>query len=89
MREGDRLFVRSVDGRDAAWFRGGLATHEGHIAAGGAEKDVTFVGVDSDRDASLDAAYRAKYGSSIRVTRITSPEARAAGLELIPGADRT
>lgn len=30
-------------GRTATWFRGTQVCHEGHIRAGGVEKDVTFV----------------------------------------------
>ena len=33
VRNGDDLFVRSVNGRDAAWFRGVQDRHEGHIWA--------------------------------------------------------
>lgn len=80
-----RLYVRSVNGRDAAWFRGTQATHEGHIRAGGIEKDVTFVDVPDDIDAHLDAAYRAKYSySPSSVAHIVAPQARAAVLELVP-----
>ena len=43
VRVGDDLYVRSVNGRNSAWFRGVLTRHEGRIWAGGVEKDVTFV----------------------------------------------
>jgi hypothetical protein len=80
----DRLFVRSVNGRDAAWFRGTLATHEGHIRAGGLERDVTFVDAPDGVDDALDRAYRAKYAySPASVAHINSPRARAATLELV------
>src|SRR5437879_3049374 len=59
VRHGDDLYVRSVNGPTAAWFRGTQARHQGRIWAGGLEKDVTFV--DADHDDQLDAAYRAKY----------------------------
>ncbi len=79
-----RLFVRSVNGREAAWFRGTQATQEGHIRAGGIEKDVTFVDVSGDLEAELDAAYRAKYSySPASVAHIVAPKARAATLELL------
>lgn len=82
---GGRLYVRSVNGRDAAWFRGTQATHEGYIRAGGIEKDVTFVDVSDDINAQLDAAYRAKYSySPSSVAHIVAPQARAAALELVP-----
>ena len=43
VRLGDDLFVRSVNGRTSAWFRGAQVRHEGHIWAGGVDKDVTFI----------------------------------------------
>ncbi len=59
---GDSLYVRSVNGRTAAWFRATQVRHEGRIQAGGAAKDVTFTEeVDLDINARIDAAYRDKY----------------------------
>jgi hypothetical protein len=82
---GDRLYVRSVNGPDAAWFRATQATHEGHISAGGVEKDVTFAAVPHAIDDALDNLYRAKYGyDSSSVASINSPLARSAALELVP-----
>src|SRR3954453_12156208 len=60
VREGDDLYVRSVNGRDASWFRGVQSRHEGRIWASGIEQDVQFVETD-DRNDEIDAAYRAKY----------------------------
>ncbi len=60
-RSGDDLYVRSVRGRDAHWFRGTQERHEGRIRAGGVHQDVTFVDADHDIDDEVDAAYRAKY----------------------------
>ncbi|HKA11853.1 MAG TPA: DUF2255 family protein [Candidatus Dormibacteraeota bacterium] len=37
---GDDLYVRSVNGRGAAWFRGTQARHQGRIPTGGVEEDV-------------------------------------------------
>jgi hypothetical protein len=80
-----RLYVRSVNGPDAAWFRGTQCTHEGHIRAGGVDKDVTFVDVHEDINNALDAAYRAKYNHEpSSVALIVSPQARSATLELVP-----
>ena len=42
VRLGDDLYVRSVNGRTSAWFRGTQVRHEGHIQAGGVSKDVTL-----------------------------------------------
>jgi hypothetical protein len=91
VRYGDGLYVRSVQGRTAAWFRGAQARHEGHIQAGGVDKDVTFVDADHDVDDDLDAAYRAKYhryAASI-VGHIVGPEARSTTIELVPRSTRS
>lgn len=87
VRVGDDLYVRSVYGRTSAWFRGVLARHEGHIRAGGVDKDVAFIEEsDPDTNAQIDAAYRAKYrryAASIVDSTLT-PQARAATVRLTP-----
>ena len=85
VREGDDVYVRSVNGRSSSWFRGAQTTHQAHISAGGLEKDVGLIEPDDAGDA-IDAAYRSKYrryAGSI-VDSIVSPEARAATLKLVP-----
>jgi hypothetical protein len=85
VRHGDDLYVRSVYGRTSAWFRGAQAQHEGHIRAGGVEKDVRLVETDDLND-EIDAAYRSKYhryAESI-VGSIVTSEARDAMLKLVP-----
>ena len=85
VRLGDELYVRSVNGRTAAWFRGAEVRHQGHIRAGGVDKDVTFLEADEALNDRIDAEYRSKYGtSSSAVNRITSAEARSTTLELVP-----
>ena len=86
VRLGDDLYIRSVNGRSGSWFRGMQARHEGHLRAGGVDKDVTFV-EDNDpiRNEQIDAAYRAKYRHyPSAVDHITSPAARAATVKLVP-----
>jgi len=87
VRVGDDLYVRSVNGRGSGWFRGTQTRHEGHIRAGGVDKDVTFVeDADPVTGEQIDAAYRTKYrryAASIINSTLT-PEARAATLKLIP-----
>ena len=85
VRHGDDLYVRSVNGRTASWFRGAEDRHEAHIQAGGVDKDVFLVETDDIND-EVDAAYRTKYqryAASI-IDHIVSPEARAATLKLVP-----
>jgi len=89
VRHGDDLYVRSVNGRSAAWFRGAQARHEGHIRAGGVERDVTFVEeADPGINDELDAAYRTKYRryDARYVDPMVAPEARAATIKLVPRA---
>jgi hypothetical protein len=88
VRLGDDLYIRSVNGRPAAWFRGTQVRHEGRIQAGGVEKDVTFVDGDPDLGDRIDGAYRTKYrryAASI-INSIVSPKARSATIKLVPRA---
>jgi hypothetical protein len=88
VRFGEDLYVRSVNGRTSAWFRGTQVSHEGHIQAGGVDKDVSFLDADPGVNDQIDAAYRTKYrryAESI-VNSIISPEARAATIKLVPRA---
>jgi len=87
VRLGDELYVRSVNGRTSAWFRGVQVRHEGNIQAGGVDKDVTFVEVDASADINgpIDAAYRTKYhhyAASI-VNSTVTPKARSATIKLV------
>jgi hypothetical protein len=90
VRHGDDLYVRSVNGRAAAWFRGAQERHEAHIHAGGVDKDVLLVETDDMND-EIDAAYRTKYrryAASV-IDSIVTPEARAATLKLVPRSTRS
>ena len=85
VRHGDDIYVRSVNGRSAGWFRGTQIRQEGHIKAGGVDTDVTFVDVESDLNDQLDAVYRSKYrryAASI-INHIVSPVAQSATLKLV------
>jgi hypothetical protein len=85
VRNGDDLYVRSVNGRGSSWFRGAQVRHEGHIRAGGVDKDVVLLET-NDVNAEVDAEYRTKYGHYVArfVDPMISPEARAATLKLVP-----
>lgn len=66
VRNRDAIYVRSVNGPDAAWYRGVQTRHTGHLTAGGIDRDVSFVEAartPAELDDALDEAYRAKYGS--------------------------
>lgn len=83
---GRRVFIRSTNGRAAAWFTAATATGAGRLQARGAAYDVTFTEVDDEGDLALaDAGYRAKYGhyASI-VDHLEEDGPRAATLEVHP-----
>ena len=86
VRVGDDLYVRSVNGRTSAWFRGVLARHAGRIWAGGVEKDVTFVEEnDPGINDQIDAAYLAKYHRYPQyVAPMVVPTSQAATIKLVP-----
>jgi len=86
VRLGDDIYVRCVNGREGAWFRGVLTRHEGYIWAGGVEKDVTFVEEsDSDINVQIDEAYLSKYRRYPQwVAPMVTPEVRAATIKLVP-----
>jgi hypothetical protein len=86
VRLGDDLYVRSVNGRTAAWFRGTQVRHEGRIWAGGLERDVTFVDADDNINDRIDDAYRSKYRRHAQsiVGSVLTPEARSATIKVVP-----
>ena len=66
VRHGDDLYVRSYRGRSGAWFRAAQVRREGHIRAGGVEKDVTFVEEpDVGINDQLDAEYRTSTAATV------------------------
>jgi hypothetical protein len=86
VRVGEDLYVRSMYGRAGGWFPATQVRHQGHIRAGGVERDVTFADADPDRNDAIDAAYRDKYrryGERI-IASVVNPEARAATVKLMP-----
>ncbi|TDD04393.1 DUF2255 family protein [Nonomuraea diastatica] len=85
----DDLYVRCMNGRSGAWYRGTQTSHQGHISAGGVEVNVTFADADPGDSAvhdRIDEVYRTKYrryGNNI-IGSVVSPAARAATIRLIP-----
>jgi len=86
VRDGDDLYVRSVNGPTGAWFRGTQQRREGRIQAGGVGRDVTFADADRALSDEIDRAYRTKYRrySANIVNSVLTPQARSATLRLVP-----
>ena len=85
------MYVRSVNGTTAAWYRGVQTCHEGELSAGRLQRRVVFAeagahaGEGRELDDALDGAYRGKYGrSSSAVARITADVSRATTLRVDP-----
>ena len=88
VRVGDDLYVRSYHGREGAWFRSVLRRPEGHVRAGGVERDVTFAESGDVGRVAIDQAYQAKYASRYArkfIDPMVSPGVAAATLRLIAG----
>ncbi|MGV9774105.1 DUF2255 family protein [Streptosporangium sp. NPDC003464] len=89
VRVGDDLYVRSMNGRSGAWYRGTRTGHGGRISAGGLQRDVTFADADPADPAvhdQIDEVYRTKYrryGADI-IGGVVNSEARAATIKLVP-----
>jgi hypothetical protein len=86
VRHGDDLYVRSGYGDRAAWYRGTQRRREGHIKAGGVDKDVRFEEADPALNDRIDAAYRSKYlrHGAQWVDPMVAAEARGTTIKLAP-----
>jgi hypothetical protein len=63
VRDGERVFIRSTNGRGAGWFRAATATGTGQILVGRQTFEVAFTEVTDAEDlAVVDRGYRDKYG---------------------------
>jgi len=81
------LYVRSVNGPDAAWYRGTRTRREGQVTADGHASDVTFVDAADDAlNDAIDRAYRAKYRryAADILDHITSSQARSTTIRVVP-----
>ena len=81
VRVGETVYIRSVLGPDAGWYRGTLLRGRGRIEAGDLAKDVTFTR-DALHDDAVDDAYWAKYGRGPDVVAITNELATSTTLRV-------
>jgi hypothetical protein len=83
--DGDRVFIRSTNGRTADWFRGAIATGTGQVLARGTTYGVVFTKAESSDLVRVDAAYRRKYGAYASIVdHLVEDGPRAATLEVHP-----
>jgi hypothetical protein len=85
VRVGDQLYVRSWRGADGSWFHTGQRNGEGHIRAGGVEREIAYVPAEDEVNDAVDAAYRDKYGRyPSYVEPMVAAAARVTTLKLVP-----
>jgi hypothetical protein len=86
---GGQVYVRTWYRRDSGWFGHAMTSRRARIRVPGLEADIAIEDVGADQAelrASVDAAYRAKYGryGETTVDRMVSDDAAASTLRLIP-----
>ncbi|AGZ41010.1 DUF2255 family protein [Actinoplanes friuliensis] len=85
VRDGDRVFIRSTNGRTADWFRGATATGTGQIISGGRATDVVFTEAAEANLPAVDSAYRRKYSQYASIVdHLVQEGPRSATLQLQP-----
>jgi hypothetical protein len=89
---GGHVYVRTWYRRDNGWFGRAVASRRAHVQVAGLAADVTVEDVgDADQGlrASVDAAYRAKYGhyGAATVDQMVSDAAAATTLRLTPNSN--
>ena len=84
VRVGEELYVRSVNGDAAAWWKAAEGRHEGRLEAGDVAVDVGWEDAVGERDEEIDAAYEAKYGPSPHVDAINAAAAKATTIRVVP-----
>jgi len=89
VRVGDELYLRSVNGPDAAWYRSTRSRHQGRVEARGTVRDVAWVDIDASGDPAIDPAIDAEYarkyrGSTSAIAQINGPEARSTTMRVDP-----
>jgi hypothetical protein len=78
------LYVRAYNGTRSSWYQSAVRERAGQISAAGMKKLVAFEPVRGAINERVDAAFRAKYGSSRYLEAMLSARASAATLRIRP-----
>jgi hypothetical protein len=89
VRAGSQLYVRTWYRRDSGWFGHVIESRQARIRVPALEADIAIEDIGDEEGelrASVDAAYRAKYGryGETTVERMVTDEAAATTLRLVP-----
>ena len=82
------MFVRAWHGPTARWYRTALAQGRGRVRVGSLTTDATFRAAPTENADAVDAAYRAKYGSSSYTAAMLADGPKAATVIVTPVAPR-
>ncbi|MGU3643359.1 DUF2255 family protein [Microbacterium sp. C23T] len=80
---GAEVFVRTWHRRETGWYGGAVRSGAARVRVGDTTVDVTVEGIGDTDAATVDAAYRSKYGDLAARSMVTA-EAAASTLRLIP-----
>ena len=84
---GERIFIRSFNGTEGKWYGPAVETGRGRISAGGVEKAVRFVQVDTEDEETnqaVDASFLEKYADSKYSVTMSTEPVRRNTLEVVP-----
>jgi hypothetical protein len=81
---GGKLFVRAYNGQSSRWHKAAMRQKAGSITAAGMTREVVFQPADIEVQDAIDAAYRAKYGSSPYLKPMIASQAQSATVEISP-----
>lgn len=85
VRVGDDLYIRSVNGATAAWYKAAIGRGAGRVSAAGITKEVAFESPATAPEDDIDAAYWAKYANSPSIVpSIVTDQVRATTLRVTP-----
>jgi hypothetical protein len=84
VRVGDDLYVRSYRGLAGGWYRTAQRSHRARLRAAGAERDVVLEDANGIEAATIDEAYRAKYGRSPYVDTMVAAAAATTTMQVCP-----
>jgi hypothetical protein len=92
VRAGGQVYVRTWYRRNSGWFGHVVESRRARIRVPGLESDIAIEDIGDDEGelrASIDAAYRAKYGryGETTVERMVTDDAAGATLRLVPHRD--
>ncbi|MDK3018792.1 DUF2255 family protein [Pseudodonghicola flavimaris] len=81
---GGALYVRAYSGTASRWYQAAMRQKAGRISVAGSRHEVGFAPVEDTLNDRIDAAYRAKYGTSAYLAPMISARSRAATVRVTP-----